>query len=465
MENAFISDGGQYCRYDDLAAYCSAVSTVFETRRVDPHACVALYADNTLPAALGILSLLARGTGFALCARGKPVPDFCRYVVHCQRTTGSDAGLLPAALGRSLTVDENPAWRGTRLDYRGRFYARTSGTTAEAKTAMFTHEKLWANARNCVERFQLSAADRVLIPVPVPHMYGLGAAFLPAILAGAAIEIQADSNVLRYLQREAEFQPTVVCLTPAFCYALTRLPQACRRYRLTVAAGDRTPPDTFERYERAHGCLVSLYGSTELGAVAAGSPEDGVVLRRDSVGRPMPGVRIVQSEDGAGAERCVSELCIEHSAGGEGYADARGEVDATDDRFAGGRLRSRDVGAVGSDGYVRVAGRSDHLVKRDGVLVSFGDVECALLKNEHVEEAVVLSDGDTPRGARLTAVCVLRSSAADPRTIREDSRMHLPPYAVPDRVVVVRTIPRLDSGKRDRAAVSRQLADACEETR
>ena len=43
--------------------------------------------------------------------------------------------------------------------------------------------------------------------------------------------------------------------------------------------------------------------------------------------------------------------------------------------------------------------------------------------------------------------------------------MHLPPYAVPDRVVVVRTIPRLESGKRDRAAVLRQLADARQETR
>lgn len=464
MENAFISDGQQYCGYDDLAAYCSAISTVLEARRVDPHACVALYADNTLPAALGILSLLARRTGFALCARGKPVPDFCRYVAHCERTSGSDAALLPAALGRSFTVDQNPAWRGTQLDYRGRFYARTSGTTADAKTAMFTHDKLWANARNCTDRFQLSSADRLLIPVPVAHMYGLGAAFLPAVLAEASIEIQADSNVLRYLQRETDFQPTVVCLTPTFCYALTRLSEASRRYRLTVAAGDRTPPDTFERYEQAHGCLVSLYGSTELGAVAAGAPDDDVVLRRESAGRPMPGVRIVH-EDGAGAERGVSELCIEHSAGGEGYADARGEVDATDDRFAAGRLRSRDLGCVGSDGYVRVAGRSDDLVKRDGVLVSFGDVECALLKNEHVEEAIVLSDGATPRGARLTAVCVLRSPAADPRTIREDSRMHLPPYAVPDRVVVVRTIPRLESGKRDRAAVLRQLADARQETR
>ena len=465
MENAFISDGEQRCRYDDLGAHCSTVSSVLDARRVDPQACVALYADNTLPAALGILALLARGTGFALCARGQPVPAFCRYVAQCDRTAASDAALLPAALGRCFTVDENPAWRGTRLDYRGRFYARTSGTTAEAKTAMFTHEKLWANARNCTERFQLSSADRVLIPVPVPHMYGLGAAFLPAVLAEASIEIQADSNVLRYLRRETEFQPTVAYLTPTFCYALTRLPQASRRYRLTVAAGDRTPPDTFERYEQAHGCLVSLYGSTELGAVAAGAPDDSVVLRRESVGRPMRGVRIVQSEDGASEERGLSELSIEHPAGGEGYADARGEPDTSDERFAGGRLRSRDVGSVGVDGYVRVAGRSDHLVKRDGVLVSFGDVECALLKNEHVEEAVVLSDGDTPRGARLTAVCVLRTPAADARTIREDSRMHLPPYAVPDRVVVVRTIPRLASGKRDRAAVSRLLADAREGAR
>ena len=455
---AFISDGQQCSEPDGLQEYFGAVAGVLERRDVETGACIALFGDNTLACAITILSFLARGVGFALCARGQQPPTFCRYVAHCERHPAAAPTMSPAELGVALRIDPNVAWTATEVDYRDRFYARTSGTTSGAKTALFTHDKLWANARNCAERFQLSARDRIFVPVPLSHMYGLGAGFLPALLAGASIDIQADSNILRYLQRESKFEPTVAYLTPTFCYSLTRLPQAHRRYRLTVAAGDKTPEDTFERYERAHGCLVSLYGSTELGAIAAGAPDDPFELRCRSVGRPMPGVQVVQHGQTNDVDAGPFQLCFVHSAGGEGYANDRGEVDPGDQRYAAGWFRSSDVGSLGDDGYLRIVGRSDHMVKRDGILVSFGDVESALLKNEHVEAAVVVSDGETPRGARLTAICVPRTPAIDAAAIRDESRKQLPPYAVPDRVVLVDDIPRLQSGKRDRVALLQYLA-------
>ena len=344
------------------------------------------------------------------------------------------------------------------MSYHGRFYTRTSGSIAESKTVVFSHAKLWANAGNCVDRFQLSDQEQVAIPVPIRHMYGLAAALLPALLAKSSIDIQADSNVIRYLQREPEFEPTTVYLTPSFCHALTRLPQAHRRYRLTIVAGDRTPPDIFTRYEEVHGRLVSLYGSSELGAVAAGSPDDAFELRRHSTGRPMPGVRVSNSMEHGARDGAHSELCFDHPAGGEGYADARGEVVRADERFLEGRLTSNDVGRLGDDGYLRVTGHSDHLVKRDGRFVAFSDVEAALLKNAEVEAAVVISDGLTPRGARLTAVCVARSRETDARAIREESRRYLPTYAIPDRITLVADIPRLETGKPDRAALARYVA-------
>ncbi len=457
----FISDGERYCTYADLHAHYATVGNVLARRGVDPDACVAVYGDNMLQAAVTILYLLDRGVGCALCGQGHAVPRFCRYVVHCESTPDSSGDMLSAAtLESCLRVDDNPNWRSTTISYRGRFYARTSGTTGSAKIAMFTQEKLWANARNCTDRFALSDRDRVVIPVPVSHMYGFGAGFLPAVLAGASIEIQADSNIPRYLQREAEFEPTVAYLTPTFCYMLTRLPQAARRYRLTVAAGDKIAPDTFERYERLHGCLISLYGSTELGAVAAGAPDDGFGQRCHTVGRLLPGVEVT---NGIAAAPGLSELWFMHPTGGEGYADDRGETDRKDERFANGRLRSKDVGSLGADGYLRIIGRSDHMVKRNGVLVAFNDVERALLKNGHIEGAVVLSDGVTPRGARLTAVCELRTPSTDARAIREESKKHLPAYAVPDRVLLVDQIPRLQSGKEDRKALLKHVIESLKE--
>ena len=98
-------------------------------------------------------------------------------------------------------------------------------------------------------------------------------------------------------------------------------------------------------------------------------------------------------------------------------------------------------------------------MKRDGRFVAFSDVEEALLKSAAVKAAVVFADGTTPRGARLTAVCVAASADADERSIRDDSRRYLPPYAVPDRVALIDALPRLPSGKPDRAALARYVAE------
>ena len=407
-------------------------------------ACLAVVCGNSESSVFAILSLLDRGLGFALCSPEQPVPPFCRYVLDC------------ANEATSFALRDHDGWIRHDTSYRGRFYTRTSGTTAASKIVRFSHANLWSNARNCAERFQLTASDRVAIPVPIWHMYGLGAALLPAVLVNAAIDVQASSNVIRYLEREAVFEPSTVFLTPSFCHALTRVSQARRRYRATIAAGDRTPPDVFERYEAAHGTLISLYGNTELGAVAAGSPDDSFLLRSQSTGRPMPGVRVGHRTDGQRNDG-YSELTFQHPFGGDGYVDERGEL-IDDGRFHAGCLQSNDVGRLDEDGYLHIAGRSDHLVKRDGRFVAFTDVEEALLKSAAVKAAVVFSDGTTPRGARLTAVCVAASADADERSIRDDTRRYLPPYAIPDRVALIDELPRLPSGKPDREALARYVA-------
>ena len=458
--------GAGVCSYGRLAAMHGAVSSFLSAKQVDEDACIALRCDNNLPSAIAVLSLLRHGAGVALCGPSQAPAPFCRYEVECD---SSDFGTASrSAVSTWLQVRDNPAWQPAEVSYRRRLYVRTSGTTTNAKTVLFTHEKLWANARNCVDRFRLRSHDRVTIPVPICHMYGLAAALLPAVLAEAAIDIQANSNVIRFLQRESEFAPTTVYLTPGFCYALVRLRQATRRYRLTVSAGDRTSPEIFRHYEDAHGCTVSLYGSTELGAVAAGSPDDAFQVRCHSTGRLMPGVRVSGAgtadkvPDDSDGEHCCAgpghDLCFDHPAGGEGYVDDRGEVIEADGRFRAGRLRSHDTGRLGEDGYLRIAGRSDHLVKRDGRLVAFSDVELALLKNDIVEAAVVLSDHMTPRGAGLTAICVARRGSADAIALRNAARQHLPAHAVPDRLVLIDAIPRLESGKPDRAALALYVA-------
>ena len=59
-------------------------------------------------------------------------------------------------------------------------------------------------------------------PVPVAHMYGFGAEFLPAVMAGASIDLQEKTHLLKYLERERQFQPNIVFATPTLCEILMK---------------------------------------------------------------------------------------------------------------------------------------------------------------------------------------------------------------------------------------------------
>ncbi|MEM9387482.1 MAG: fatty acid--CoA ligase family protein [Pseudomonadota bacterium] len=404
---------------------------------------VALECENSLPTLLTLLTLLAQGRSVVLLPRGvqAPTPPFCRVRVLAQASSGP---------GADVSVATNSSWCGAEA-VESRLYVRTSGTTGAAKLAVHTLQALEQNARNCVERFALGPEDRVVMPVAQAHMFGLGAGLLPALLAGASIELQAKANVLTYFARERAFEPTVAYLTPAFCQALLRARRGQHSYRLTVTAGDRIAEDVFREYERVHGSLVCLYGSTELGAIAASSPTLSLDARAVSVGHAMTGVTLrVLGEEGE-----VGELAVEHPCGFSGYANAQGEPE----RPSGGSAhRTADLGRRLADGRLQVLGRLDHRVKRDGKMVAYSDVEAALESLPALHRVVAFADHSAvpgPRGSLLVA-CYSAEQALDSKVLRRASLNVLERHAMPDRFVHIAEWPTLPSGKIDRQALVEQ---------
>jgi len=336
----------------------------------------------------------------------------------------------------------------------------TSGSTGSPKFAAFTHEALLGNARNCIGRLQLTADDRVLIPVPVAHMYGLGAAFLPATLAGAQVRQVPGANLVRYLEAEAEFEPTVAFLTPSLAHLLVKGRKRARPYRLTVLAGDRAGESLFHDYERRHGCTVNLYGSTELGAIAAGSPQDDFAARSSGAGLPLPGVRLVSP--GAAGE--AFPLRIEHPFGFAGYAAEDGRPLQPPMSSDDVGWPTQDLGRLDAGGRLQLLGRVDHSAKRDGLLVAFGDIERALVRVRGIDNAVVVPGGATRRGIELVAICTSTARPAPTAVeIARALRATLPAHATPDRFVFVDALPLTATAKPDRVALGALVAVPLEE--
>jgi len=323
--------------------------------------------------------------------------------------------------------------------------------------AVHSHARLLGNALNCVRRFRLESDDRIAIPVPIFHMYGLGAAFLPGIAIGASIDLQDNSNILRYMERERQFSPNVAFLTPALCDMLLKGRRSARIYERVVTAGDRIKEAVFRAFESRFGRLLNLYGSTEMGAIAAADPDDPLDVRAVTAGKPMADVQMRVDEKGAASAdgTQVGELYCKHAYGFAGYVDEHG------DRMDQGAMtqpdwfKTGDLGRIWQDGYIEVLGRCDHSVNRSGHLVLFADIEKALETLQGTARVVVVAAGESKWGKRIVAFCVPGDGGAtlSEAQVRKACFDVLPRYAIPDDVLVISSLPTLPNGKVDRPAL------------
>lgn len=324
--------------------------------------------------------------------------------------------------------------------------------------AVHSHTKLLGNVLNCVERFRLEPDDRIAIPVPIFHMYGLGAAFLPGVVVGASIDLQDRPNILKYLERVRRFNPNVAFLTPALCEMLLKGHRSSKTYRLVVAAGDKIKKDTFLTFESRFGLLLNLYGSTELGAIAAADPDDPLDVRAVTVGKPMSDVQLSLNAAGSGphSETAAGELWCKHAYGYAGYVDENGDWVGQSRTTRPDWFKTGDLGRITQDGYIEVLGRCDHSVNRGGRLVLFADIERVMETIEGIERVVVVTSGESKWGRRIVAFCVQgdEEAALNDAQIRRACFEVLPRYAIPDDMRIVSSLPTLPNGKVDRAALA-----------
>lgn len=463
-----LSDDRVAICYSDIPQIYENIEQILTAESVDRGACFALECDNSVPVAVILLFLLDNGynvflqpktqhKGTARGITGIP-PAFCSYVVS---TTAQDAN-VDLANDRFFHVAATQGHSSKRTG-AARIYLRTSGSTGAPKTVAHSSWKLEQNSLNCVARLGLQKSDRVTISVPIYHMYGLGAGFLPAVAAGASVDLQNNTNILKFLQREGQFHPSVAFLTPTFCESVNRFRRSHRRYRLTVVAGDRLKEDAFWHHETKVGTMVQLYGSTEMGALAAACPHDSVDVRSKAVGKPMAGAYV---EIRSGGEKAVNthdgiagELWCRYEHGFDGYVD---ECGALTDEFPAAESRwwnTRDVAQLDPAGNLEIIGRADQCVNRDSRLVAFSFIEGALEAEGTIDRAVVIPRGDGSRGKELALFCLGKAgnqlSAEDVKRI---AQRVLPKYAVPETVVICSSFPLLDNGKIDRIALA---AEGC----
>ena len=470
----FLTDGKLICYYQDFPEVFNSLQKTLKERGLTREDNFCLEVENSLKSAILLLYLLETGYSFLLLPKPQKnlsstnnkqyIPRFCRYKLTTETLTKNGQEINLTDPDKFIKIEANSQWinQNSKISYtEPKLYLKTSGSTGKPKMVVHSHHKLEGNIRNCVNRLALNSNDRVAIPVPIYHMYGLGAAFLPSVAVGASIDLQKGANLLRYLQREQQFNPNVAFMTPIFCETLLKGRKSPRKYRLTVAAGDRFREETFSKYESRMGTLVKLYGSTEMGAMTAASPDESIEVRRQTVGQPMAEVQMrleasPQLEKEEVMEE-VGELWCYHKYGFDGYVDNYGEPIQQSPENQDGWFRTKDLGRILADGHIEVLGRCDHSVNRDGLLVFFSEVEQAIESISGIDSVVVVSKGESQRGKALTVYCIpakgIEISATEIKKFCFDI---LPKRAIPDYINVVKSLPLMPNGKVDRQKLIHQ---------
>jgi acyl-CoA synthetase (AMP-forming)/AMP-acid ligase II len=321
----------------------------------------------------------------------------------------------------------------------------------DAKMVCFTQTNLLGNASRCIQRFGLEHHSRITIAVPIFHMYGLGAALIPAILVGASIDIQANTNILRFLQHERNFNPDTIYLNPTICTMLLKGRRQDKYFKQTISAGAVLPPALALEYQRRFGTITNLYGSSEMGVIATISSKD-LSLEHPAIFTPLIGVAM-QIDTVENALYCL------HPNGFNGYFNSQGKALDTEPYPYNTGDRAEADNTIATN--FKLIGRQGNSSNRSGFLVQFDEIENALRDMAEIEQVIVLSsEEETIRGQKLYAFCIMEKQAmtVNKDALRKACFERLPKYAVPDEIILQKTFPLAASGKIDRQALKQKIA-------
>ncbi len=468
---SLLTDGRASLSYEALREHFATLDEFFAARDVAPGDILALECVTSVPGALSLLYLLSRGFSLVLLPppdrtmSRAPVPRFCRHRLTVRSNLLSGSSDISLQRPETfLEISEAPAHHpapDAKAYATGYVFLRTSGSIGTPKLAVYTHGRLLANALHCMGRLRLKGEDRIAIPVPLPHMYGLGAAFLPGFTAGGSLHLIEGANLLRYLEHERAYRPTVAFLTPTLCAMFLRQSSTPEHYRHVVVAGDKLKPELFEAAEARFRRVLNLYGTTEMGVIAVADASADEGPRSTTVGLPLPGIelRLVAPEEAGEVPEGAGAIVCRHPHGFEGYVEGDGGPWTGEPPLRDGWYRTGDLGRLHASGLLEVLGREDHSVNRDGRLVLLAEVERAMEGLSGVERAITVLGRDGLRGRHILAFCSLREGyGLDASQVRSACAGLLPSYAIPDQIVVTSAIPLLPNGKVDRRALAAQAA-------
>ena len=432
---------------------------------------VALLMPTGLPYVLSLLALMR------MCAVAVPLNirltptelqwqlknTACRLVIY-QQETAALAAQIGAADCALMSFDElvhqqkdiPPAQMPRPFALEADFaIIHTSGTSGRPKAVILTRDNMYQSAMASAYRLGVLPDDRWLCVLPLYHVGGLSI-ILRSLLYGTAVELLPNPkfDVDAVNQALCQRPISLVSLVPTMLQRLlnARRPAWNPKLRLALLGGEAPSDRLLARCRQEKILIATSYGLTEASSQVATATPRQVRQKPSSVGKPLlfTSVRIVDEQGQDAAPNAPGEVLVKGPTVMRAYDQ---DTNATHQAIRDGWLHTGDIGWLDEDGDLYILQRRADLIVTGGENVYPLEVENALRRHPHIEEAVVVGLADAAWGQRVAAaVQVKDGKTLSPEGIIRFARQSLAGYKIPRQIRFVNEFPRTASGKiqRDR---------------
>jgi acyl-CoA ligase (AMP-forming) (exosortase A-associated) len=348
----------------------------------------------------------------------------------------------------------------------------TSGSTGLPKGVVLSHRNMVAGARSVSQYLENTAEDRILSVLPLSFDAGLSQ-LTTAFHVGASVILMNFLLPRDVVSVAGKTRATGIAGVPPLWNQLAGLDwpaEAAESVRYFTNTGGHMPRPTLDRLRRAmpNASPYLMYGLTEAFRSTYLPPAE-IDNRPDSMGKAIPNAEIlVVREDGTPcAPGEPGELVHRGALVSLGYWN---DPERTAERFrpAPGQdpalpitelaVWSGDTVRMDEDGFLYFVGRRDEMIKTSGYRVSPTEVEEVIYGSGLVSEAIAIGVPHETQGQAIVVVATPPpESPADEEGVLAACRLELPPFMVPQRIVMRDTLPRNPNGKIDRKRIASEL--------
>jgi fatty-acyl-CoA synthase len=398
---------------------------------------------------LGMLAEIAPSTASGARTVFDPALPDLRHVIEISGTgeggrIAFDSLLIPGEpVSPVVPLDEN---QPINIQF-------TSGTTGAPKGATLSHRNLLHNAAAAAAGMQLGPDDKLCIPVPLYHCFGMVLGVLVCLTSGTAMVFPGQSfDPGTVLECVAEERCTALHGVPTMFLGMLAHPQFdsfdLSSLRTGIAAGAPCPPAMMLRMiERMHLTDITIgYGMTETSPLSTQTrPGADLETRTDTVGQMLSHFegRVIDAEGALVPLGTPGEYCSRGPGVMLGYWN---QPDATAAAIRDGWMHSGDLATIDEQGRVRIVGRIKDMIIRGGENIYPAEVESFLLGHPAVADAAVFGIPDERFGERVCA-WVRTLGNVEPDALIQWCQGKIAHHKIPAVVRIVDAFPMTVTGK------------------